>query len=388
MGLSNERQYTSEQWLTDAYDYQPPRRGQMRKGVILKIESRGITVDIGLKRDGFVPQTDVERLEEQEVSGLEPGKEIVTRIVKPKDQDDHILSLSQARREKDWRKAEKLLEDEEVLQAEVVGHNKGGLLVKFSQLQGFIPTSHLMNRKAWRLSGDERAEVLETYVGEKLSLQFIEVNQENRRLILSERAARQQTREQNMERLLSELVEGEVRQGTVARIKDFGAFIDLGGANGLVHVSELAWQKIKHPSQVLQEGDEVDVYVLNLDHERKRIGLSIKRLQPNPWLLAQRNYSAGQLVSGRVTNLVDFGVFVALDVGVEGLVHISELADPEPEKPQDVVQRGDELVFKILKIDPFRQRIGLSLNGVSPQERDEWLAQEGLNQSSQVEAVS
>jgi small subunit ribosomal protein S1 len=171
-------------------------------------------------------------------------------------------------------------------------------------------------------------------------------------------------------------MEGEVRQGTVRRLCKFGAFVDLGGADGLIHNSELAWYRVRHPSQLLQVGDEIEVYILRLDYERKRIGLSLKRLQPNPWAFVSETHTAGQLVLGVITNLVDFGAFALLDSGLEGLIHISELADPQPQTPQEVVQQGDELVLRILSIDPFRYRLGLSLKRVSAQERDEWLAQQ------------
>jgi small subunit ribosomal protein S1 len=202
------------------------------------------------------------------------------------------------------------------------------------------------------------------------------VDQDKGQLVFSERQAIQHIRRQNMERLLNELVEGETRRGTVRQIHGFGAFVDLGGANGLIHKSELAWQRVRHPDEILQVGDEIDVYILHLDHKRKRIGLSLKRLQPNPWNIVQETYTVDQLVKGTVTNVVDFGAFVALDVGVDGLVHISELADPQPQAPQELVQSGDELVLRILSIDPVRQRMGLSLKKVSAPEREEWLAQQ------------
>jgi small subunit ribosomal protein S1 len=202
------------------------------------------------------------------------------------------------------------------------------------------------------------------------------VDQDKGQLVLSERQAVQQIRRQNMGRLLNELVEGETRRGTVRQLRGFGAFVDLGGADGLIHNSELAWQRVRHPDEILQVGDEIDVYILHLDHKRERIGLSLKRLQPDPWHIDQETYNLDQLVKGTVANLVDFGAFVALDVGVDGLVHISELADPQPQAPQEIVQPGDELVLRILSIDPFRQRMGLSLKRVSASEHKEWLAQQ------------
>jgi small subunit ribosomal protein S1 len=178
-----------------------------------------------------------------------------------------------------------------------------------------------------------------------------------------------------MERLLDELIEGEVVQGTVRHLCDFGAFVDLGGADGLIHISELAWRHVRHPSEVVQVGDDLKVYVLRLDHKRKRIGLSLKRLEAYPWSEIEENYSEGQLVSGTVSGVTDFGAFVTLDVGVEGLVHISELADSPPAHPSAIVLPGEQLVVRILRIDSYRQRIGLSLKQVSAAERESWLSQ-------------
>lgn len=369
-------QFAAKEWLTEAYDYEPPQRGQLCTGVILKREPNGITVDLGLKRDGFVPQSDIERLDEETVEELKPGQEIMTRMVKPGLDDNHILSVAQAQQEKDWKRAQTLQENDEIYHGEVVGFNQGGLLVKFGQLQAFVPASHLTIRKKHSLSSENRKSTLRQYVGRELSLKVIEVNRDKNRLIISERLAEQDLREENLDRLLNELVEGEVHRGTVRHLAKFGAFVDLGGADGLIHNSELAWRKIRHPSEIVQVGDEIDVYILGLDHDRKRISLSLKRLHPDPWLYLQDRLSVDDTVTGTVTSIADFGAFVAIDdIGVEGLVHISELADPPPEKPQEVVQRGDRLVLRVLKIEPLRQRLGLSLKRVTPEEREAWLSQ-------------
>lgn len=379
-------EHSTEEWLTEAYDYQRPRRGQLRRGVILKLEEQGAVVDVGLKRDGLVPRRDIERLGKEAVSQLEPGQEVVTRVLHPRDRDGNlILSLYQARLEKDWAKAQEFLESGEIWHGQVTGDNRGGLLVTFDHLRAFIPASHLWSMDSRRLPPDQRQVQLKAYVGQELPLKVIEVNRDRRRLILSERLARQQLRKRNMERLLSELEEGRVCQGTVRRLCDFGAFVDIGGAEGLVHLSELAWRRVQHPSEVLQVGDEVGVQVLRLDHKRRRISLSLKRLQPSPWDLVDETYTEGQLVSGVVTNVVDFGAFVVLSVGVEGLVHVSELAEPPPAEPRKELRPGDELVLRVLRIDLSRRRIALSLKRVSEQQREEWLAQQAYGQVAQTE---
>jgi small subunit ribosomal protein S1 len=192
--------------------------------------------------------------------------------------------------------------------------------------------------------------------------------------------AKKQLRQQHIERLLNELVEGQVVRGTVSGLRRFGAFVDLGGAEGLIHISELTWRRVRHPNEVLQVGDEIDVYVLRLDHERKRVGLSLKRLQPNPWTLVDETYTLDQLVSGTVANVLDFGAFVAL-------VHVSQLADSPSSDARELVKRGDELVLRILRIDSFRERISLSLKGVSEQERDDWLARQADGRTARTDQV-
>jgi small subunit ribosomal protein S1 len=269
-----------------------------------------------------------------------------------------------------------------------VDYNGGGLLVQFEHLRGFVPGSHLWKKLGKDASPDEREARWEVYVGKELQLKVIEVDRDRRRLVLSERLAQRQIREHSRERLMNELVEGQVAQGIVSGLRPFGAFVDLGGADGLIHISELAWRRVRHPDDVLQVGDEIGVYVLRLDHERKRIGLSLKRLQPDPWTLVDETYTVDQLVRGTVTNVVDFGAFVALDLGVEGLVHANNLADPPPSDSRELVQPGEELVLRILHIDSFRERIGLSLKEVSEQEREEWPAQQAEDQTAQTDLIA
>jgi small subunit ribosomal protein S1 len=375
MSAKNE---VGKDWLTESYDYKPPRRGQIRQGVILKHEEQGITVDVGLKRDGFVPRSDVDRLEGEALSQLESGQEVVVRVVQVEDQDGRlILSLYQAQIEKDWDRAEELLAEGDLWHGTVTGYNKGGLLVKFGQIRAFVPASHLViqSNQDFRRKPEQRQAKLALYVGEELPLKVIQIDRDRRRLILSERLAREQLNAQAMERLLNELIEGQVCRGVVSQLRKFGAFVDLGGAKGLIHISELSWRRIQHPNEVVQVGDEIEVYVLNLDHKRKRISLSLKRLQPSPWTTAETIYDVGQLVPGTVTNVVAFGAFVVLESGIEGLVHISEMGDPAPQDPRQVVQSGDELILRIIYLDTLRRRIRFSLKMVSDQEREEWLAQ-------------
>lgn len=365
-----------EQWLTEGYDYEQPQRGDIRKGIILEINEYGAIVDIGLKHDGIVPREDINRLTDETIAQLEPGQEVMTRIIRANDQEDSlVLSLAPVQTEQDWNEARELLEKGEIWWGKVSGYNRGGLLLDFGQLQGFIPASHLTDLYRQNYSTNKRQTKLQEYIGHKLPLQVIEADQEKQRLVLSERLAREQLHEERRDDLLDELSEGQVRQGTVSHLTDFGAFVDLGGVDGLIHISELAWRRIRHPSEVLQVGDKIEVQILSLDYKRKRINLSLKQLKPNPWSVVEMVYNIDQLVQGKVTNIVDFGVFVLLDTGIEGLVHISELADPPPEHPRELVSPGDKLVLRILQIDAANQRIALSLKDVSPEEREAWLAE-------------
>jgi small subunit ribosomal protein S1 len=278
-----------------------------------------------------------------------------------------------ARQEQAWLRARELADSDQVFEEQVIGYNKGGLVVPVGDIRGFIPASQVPGFPRG-LSQEERLMRLADMVGQTLQVKVIEINQRKRRLILSATIAQRQWRKQQRESLLASLREGEVRKGVVSGLCTFGAFVDLGGADGLIHVSELSWRRIRHPKEVLKVGDEVEAYVLRLDLEKKRIGLSLKRLQPEPWALVEDKYELGQLVEGVVTNVVDFGAFAEIEEGVEGLIHVSELADGQISHPRDVVKRGDLLLLRIIRIDTRRRRLGLSLKRVLESEWAEWAA--------------
>jgi small subunit ribosomal protein S1 len=244
-----------------------------------------------------------------------------------------------------------------VVEVTVTGHNRGGVLVRWRRLEGFIPTSHLVTVG---VGGHDRRDSLNTLNNRVLGVKVIEVDQERRRLIFSEREAQKEWRQQQKARLLSELMEGDVVTGTVTGLRDFGAFVNLGGADGLIHVSELAWHRVDHPRDVLKIGDEIEVYVLSLDRETNRIALSRKRLLPDPWSDAMNRYHEGQQVEGTVTNVVDFGAFIALDDGLEGLLHLSEMGDGTLKEPHSYVKKGDRLQLRISRLEPDKRRVGFT----------------------------
>lgn len=340
-----------------AYAYLPPRRGEIRNATILQIDDREIIVDLGAKQDGIVPSQDIERLDPQFKNELKVGADVPVYVLNPRDQDDNlIVSINMGLQRYDWEKARELLQSEDVVTVTVTGHNRGGILVKWNRLEGFIPSSHLVSLN---LSSDRRDSASEL-TGEELVVKVIEVDQDRRRLIFSEREAQKEWRAQQKARLLAELKEGDVVKGTVTGLRDFGAFVNLGGADGLIHVSELAWHRVDHPRDVLKVGDEIDVYVLNLDRESNRIALSRKRLLRDPWEDAAERYHEGQLVEGTVTNVVDFGAFVALDNGLEGLLHLSEMGDGSLKEPHSYVKKGDRLSLRISHLEPEKRRVGFT----------------------------
>jgi small subunit ribosomal protein S1 len=369
------------------WDYQRPKRGQVRTGVILAIREQEIIVDVDAKRDGIVPYADMQRLGVEAVEELSVGDELPVYILRPEDKEGNLLvSLFQARQAKAWERAAELAESGQVWEGEVVGYNKGGLVMLFDEIRGFIPASQVPGFPHG-LGQEERLQRLSDRVGEKMMVKVIEINRRNRRLILSATAAQRQWRKRQRERLLEELREGQVHKGVVSSLCSFGAFVDLGGADGLVHISELSWRRVRHPREVVSVGDEVEVYVLRLDHDRKRIGLSLKRLQPEPWALVEDKYELGQLVEGVVTNVVDFGAFAEIEEGVEGLIHVSELTETKISHPREVVKKGDLLLLRIIRIDARRKRLGLSLKRVLESEWAEWAARLAVTKEQETEAA-
>jgi len=329
----------------------------------------------------------LERLGEEAVSELEVGDKVPVFILKPRDQNGRmIVSLHRARLERDWLNAQEFFASGDVWEGIASGYNRGGLVVPFGKVRGFVPASQITNFPR-RLPPDQRESKLAEMVGRKLHLRIIEVDRRRRRLVFSERAGEREWREKQRERLMQELCEGDIVHGKVSNLCDFGAFVDVGGADGLAHVSELSWQRVRHPREVLQVGEEVDVYVLRLDYEKKRIGLSIKRLQPEPWTLIDDKYDVGQLVEGTVTKVTDFGAFVLIKEGIEGLLHVSELAEPAPNHPSEIVKEEERLLLRIVKLDVRRRRLGLSLKRVLQSEWDEWAAQFEEPEEPQLEEI-
>jgi small subunit ribosomal protein S1 len=359
--------------FSDEFTYSRPKRGEIRTGTVIEISAEGMLIDLGLKREGLVPGYDLQRVGSEAVESVSEGDELPIYVVRPEhNQEGHVIvSWYRARQEQDWVDAQKLLESGDVWEGEVRGYNRGGLIVPFGKIRGFVPASHVtgIRRRMGQASLQAR---LAEMVGQMMPLKVLEVNRPKRRLIFSERTARRQWRALQREKLLAELQEGDHVHGTVSNVCDFGAFVDIGGTDGLVHISELSWRRTSHPSEVVSVGDEVDAYVLRVDRDRRRIGLSLRLMEPDPWETVEEKYTVGQLVTGLVTKLTDFGAFAALDDGIEGLIHISELAEVPPRHPSEVVTAGTTLPLIVVKIDSRRRRMGLSLKRVSEEEWFEW----------------
>lgn len=344
-----------------------PKRGDVREGIILEVSPTEIVVDIGAKSEGVVSMRDLERLDAEYRKSLNVGDKVFVYVIRPSDSNGNVvLSLSHAQVETDWRDASKHFDAGDILEETVAGSNKGGLIVNVGNLRGFVPASQIVSVRLPREGeAEEREKLLQQLVGKPIRVKIVELDQRRNRLILSERAAVREWRQGRKERLLDELKAGDVRHGVVSSLCDFGAFVDLGGADGLVHLSELSWRRVGHPKQVLTVGQEVDVCVLEVDRDKHRIALSLKRLQKEPWATVEERYQIGQLVDATITKLTDFGAFARLDEDIEGLVHISELSEERINHPREVVTEGQQLQLRVIRIDSSKQRLGLSLRRVS-----------------------
>jgi small subunit ribosomal protein S1 len=335
------------------------RRGELVDGTVVLVDRDEILVDIGGKMEAVIATGELH--DEHGEMALERGDHVSAVVIVPENSDGRpVISINRARAEIGWRDLQTKKDAEEVVTGEVVDYNKGGLIVSVDGVRGFVPLSQIVELRRGG-SEEEVEEKLRSMRGQTLYLKVIEMNRRRNRLILSERAAAQERRSQQKDRLLSELQANEIRHGRVSSLTDFGAFVDLGGADGLIHLSELSWGQVQHPSQVLRVGQEVDVRVVGVDRENKKIALSLKQVEENPWTRIEAKYHVGDTVPAKITKLAQFGAFAELEPGVEGLVHISELSDERITHPKQVVREGEDVQLRIIKIEPQRHRLGLSL---------------------------
>ncbi len=353
--------------LESDYGMSQLTKGEVREGKITHITHSEILVDVGAKSEGIISGKELEQMDARIREGLQVGQDLLVYIVDPEDDNGNIiLSFSRAQQERDWRDAEDLLDSQAVYKGLIAGYNKGGLIVKVGNVRGFVPASQMGPARRRRIEGDTPEQKWAKMVSEQIMVKVVEVDRERNRLILSERAAAKESREAQREQLLSDLKEGDICTGRVISIAPFGVFVDVGGADGLVHLSELTWKRIEHPKEILKVGQEVKVQVLSVEKDRKRIALSMKRLEGDPWSRITQQYKIGQLVEGTITKLTKFGAFARIKGNdeIEGLIHISELSDGRIAHPKDVVQEGQTYALRIVKIEPDKRRIGLSLKEV------------------------
>ena len=355
--------------LLDQYDFEMPYRGQILEGIILDVKDDEILIDVGLKRDAIVPRKDLMMLDSKLRERITAGGKIMAYVLQPRDNDGElIVSINKAFELEDWENAREFSEKGETVEADVLDANKGGLLVRFGRLNGFVPQSHIVSLPRFA-SDDELQEAKKKIVGQKLALKFIEIDRKRNRLILSEREARIEAQQSRM----NQLEEGMKVKGKVVSIVKFGAFVDLGGVDGLIHISKLDHQHVNHPGEILAIGDEVEVLIDGIDADKNRISLNRVALLPDPWSNIERDYNIGDLIEGKVTNVVDFGVFVQLPNNLQGLVHVSKMSMFGSTNPHDLLREGDEVLVRIISIESDRQRIGLSIDDVAVDEQEEWL---------------
>ncbi len=340
------------------------KRGDVVEGVIVRIDQDEILVDIGLKSEGVLSTKELPANGYGSFNELHLNDKVLVYVMQPETPDGHaLLSLKRAHAERQWRIADEQYRNGELLKARVIDYNKGGLIVDVAGIRGFVPISQILNLKREEVaSGGENQETaakLQSMKDKELTLKIIEINRTRNRLILSERLAAQEWRQRRREELLDELKPGEVRRGVVSNLANFGAFVDLGGADGLVHISQLAWSRVNHPSEVLHVGQEVEVQVLSVDKDKKKIALSIKRAEVDPWTTVEQRYTPGQIVTGTITKIAPFGAFARIEDGIEGLIHLSELTPGMD--PKQTLHEGVQLQLRILRIDAERRRLGLSL---------------------------
>ncbi|MFD3682553.1 30S ribosomal protein S1 [Streptomyces sp. NPDC058613] len=327
--------------------------GDIVDGVIVKVDRDEVLLDIGYKTEGVIPSRELSIKHDVDPNEVvKVGDEIEALVLQKEDKEGRlILSKKRAQYERAWGTIEKIKEEDGIVTGTVIEVVKGGLILDIG-LRGFLPASLVEMR---------RVRDLQPYVGKELEAKIIELDKNRNNVVLSRRAWLEQTQSEVRQTFLTTLQKGQVRSGVVSSIVNFGAFVDLGGVDGLVHVSELSWKHIDHPSEVVEVGQEVTVEVLDVDMDRERVSLSLKATQEDPWQQFARTHQIGQVVPGKVTKLVPFGAFVRVDEGIEGLVHISELAERHVEIPEQVVQVNDEIFVKVIDIDLERRRISLSL---------------------------
>jgi small subunit ribosomal protein S1 len=349
---------TMEDYLSyEEEAFKTPSHGDIVDGVVVRVDPDEVLVDIGAKAEGVISSKELGFRGEADLQELEPGAQIKVYVLQPENEEGNVvLSLRRARAETTWLTAGDKQESGDVIDAEVREQNKGGLIVNVLGLRGFLPSSQVARAYAGNL---------EQLVGQRIPVKILEVNRKRNRLIVSQKAAEDEDRARRREDLFSRLQVGDMVKGTVSGLTSYGAFVDIGGADGLIHISELSWDRASKVTDVLQLGDEVEVKVIKLDPEQSRISLSLRQLQQDPWERLIQTTPTGAIVEGTVTKTKKYGAFLQIMAGIEGLLHISELSWDHVEKTEDVLKVGETVQVKVIGIDTARRRVSLSLKQLS-----------------------
>ena len=358
---------TTMQEILEQIEFKVLRRGEIIEGAVMKADPDGIYLNIGHKEEGFIPSNEMKSITSTEIQEISEGDSLIAFVLRPESNQGPILSIDRARGEEGWRDLQKLMESDDPVDGVILGFNRGGCILEVANVQGFVPMSQLVTIAHETLKPKEGASEDDMmldgaeYVGKPLTVKVLEVNRARNRAIFSERSAMKEQREAQKAELIEVLSEGEIRKGRVTGISNFGAFVDLGGADGLIHISELSWGMVNSPEEIVSVGQELDVFVLKVDKEGMKIALSLRRLNPEPWDTIDDRYKVGDVVEATITKLADFGAFARLEDSIEGLIHVTEISDNEITHPQEAVSEGDVINVKILRIESDRKRLGLSM---------------------------
>ena len=364
-----------EELLSSNPPKKPLRRGEIIDGKIMEINDEGLLLNIGHKSEGIVPTREMRSFTKVDYDTLEEGSEVVALVINPEDDDGAtILSVDKARGERGWRVLEKAKEEDKAVDGVIIGSNRGGAVVQAEDVQGFIPLSQLVG-PARELFVPKKENAKDGFIGMKITFKIFELNRRRNRAIFSEKAVLQQERAQKKQELIETLQVGNILKGRIVGVSTFGAFVDIGGADGLIHISELSWDPVSSPADIVTVGTEMDVYVVKIDKENLKIALSLKRLTPEPWEIIKDELVVGRKIVAKVTKITTFGAFVRTEQGVEGLVHVSEISNQELGSVEDiesVINVGQSLDLTIVNVDTERKRLGLSLiSSAKPEENDE-----------------
>ena len=361
------------QRIFDEMDFETLKRGEIVEGSVMRADSDGIFLDIGHKEEGFIPPNEMRTISAGELQSMEEGDSLIAFIMRPDSQDGPILSVDRARGEEGWRELQKYLESDSAIEGTIAGFNRGGCILEVANVQGFVPMSQLVtvSREQFELAeGSESTEGTNELIGGTITVKVLEVNRSRNRAIFSERSALKEQREEQKAILIQQLQEGDIRKGRVTGVSTFGAFVDLGGADGLIHISELSWGMVSSPEEIVKVGEEIDVYILRIERDTMKIALSLRKLHPEPWETIHERYNVGDVVDAKVTKLADFGAFARLEDSIEGLIHITEMGSEIVTHPSDIISEGDSVRVTILRIEADRRRLGLSLEQSGSEEKE------------------